>query len=281
MKTKGGNSRNHLTSDQIIAGAIKHRLNTRTIGHSVLCLNETTSTNDEAKKLGKEGASEGTVILAKTQTAGRGRLERKWLSPKGGVWMSVILRPSPQRIIQKITLLSGLSVAETLKRFYHIDASLKWPNDVLVNGRKICGILTEGVFNGEVPLYVVVGIGLNANVDLESIPKGLKNEAVSMKELLQKEVSIIDLVRRLLRTLDEDYEVFKGNDDKRLWDQYRKMCTTIGSEVRVEVGEDEVYEGHAEGISPEGGLVLRTEEGYNVTILSGDSIHLGQRPKHE
>lgn len=265
----------------MLSNAIKHRLNTRTIGHSVLCLNETTSTNDEARKLGTEGASEGTVVLAKIQTAGRGRLGRKWFSPKGGVWMSIILRPSPDRIIQKITLLFGLSVAETLRKFYRIDAALKWPNDVIVNGKKICGILTEGVFSGEVPLYVVVGIGLNANVDLEAMPKGLELEAVSIKALLQKEVSIIDLVRRLLRTLDADYEVFKGSDDKGLWDQYRRLCATIGSEVRVEVGEYEIYEGYAEDISPEGGLILRTGEGHNVTILSGDSIHLGQRPKHE
>jgi BirA family biotin operon repressor/biotin-[acetyl-CoA-carboxylase] ligase len=195
--------------------------------------------------------------------------------------MSMVLKPDPERTIQKITLLVGLSVAKTLRTFYGINAVLKWPNDVLVGSEKISGILAEGSFEGEVPLYVIAGIGINANVEPESSPKTLGFEAVSMKTLLRKEVSIIDLVRHLLRTFDEDYQVFKEGHDEKLWDQYKKLCATIGSDVRVEVGDDEVYEGHAEGISPEGGLILRTTEGYNVTILSGDCIHVTTGRKHE
>lgn len=281
MRIERSDSRKHWNSDLILAKAIKQGLNTRTIGQSVICLRETTSTNDEAKTLAEDGADEGTVVLAKIQTAGKGRLGREWLSPEGGVWMSVIFKPDPDRIIQKITLLAGLSVAKTLRTYYDVDAVLKWPNDVLVENKKISGILTESTFEGEVPLFVVVGIGLNANVELELFPTELMLKAVSMKALIQKEVSIIELVRHLLRTLDQDYQVFRAGNDEKLWEQYRKLCSTIGSEVRVEVGEDEIYEGHAEGISPEGGLILRTEEGYNVTILSGDAIHLRPGTKHE
>lgn len=281
MRSGSSSLENQWNSDPILARAIKQGLNARTIGHSVICLRETTSTNDEAKKLAADGAAEGTVVLAKIQTAGRGRLGREWYSPEGGVWMSVVLKPDPDRIIQKITLLTGLSVARTLRTFYDINAVLKWPNDVLVGDKKISGILTEGTFEGEVPLYVVVGIGLNANMEPESLPKTLRLEAVSMKALLQKEVSIIELVRRLLKTLDQDYQSFKGSKEEELWNQYKKLCATIGTDVRVEVDEGEVYEGRAEGISPEGGLILRTEDGYNVTILSGDCIHTRTKKKHE
>jgi biotin-[acetyl-CoA-carboxylase] ligase BirA-like protein len=279
LKTEAADSRNQSNSDPILAKAIRQGLNTRTIGQSVACLKVTTSTNDEAKKLAADGASEGSVVLAKIQTEGRGRLGRVWFSPEGGVWVSVILKPSPDRIVQKITLLAGLSVAKTLKKFYGINAVLKWPNDVLVGSKKISGILTEGTFKGEAPLYVIVGIGLNANIEPGSLPGKFNPEAVSIQGLLQKEVSVTDLVRNLLRTLDEDYRVFKGSDDGRLWDEYKKLCTTIGSDVRVEVGEGKVYEGYAEGLSSEGGLILKTEDGSNVTILSGDAIQVRPRTK--
>jgi BirA family biotin operon repressor/biotin-[acetyl-CoA-carboxylase] ligase len=264
----------------MLAMAIKKSLNTLTIGRSIICLEEATSTNDEAKKLAAEGAPEGTVVLARIQTAGRGRLRREWFSPEGGLWMSAILKPDPDRIIQKITLLAGLSVAKMLKKFYDLNAVLKWPNDVLVRGKKVGGILAEGTFNGEVPLYVVLGIGLNANVDPDLLAKTLGPGATSMKALLHREVSIIGLARHLLRALDQDYAVFKGNNDAKLWDQYNRLCATVGSDVRVEVSEGEVYEGHAEGISLEGGLILRTEDGHNVTILNGDCIHVRTLSKH-
>jgi BirA family biotin operon repressor/biotin-[acetyl-CoA-carboxylase] ligase len=263
----------------MLAMTIKKSLNTVTIGRSIICLEEVPSTNDEAKKLAAEGAPEGTVVLASVQTTGRGRLGREWFSPNGGLWMSIILKPDPDRIVQKITLLAGLSVAKMLRRFYDMDAVLKWPNDVLVRGKKISGILAEGTFNGEVPVYVVLGIGLNANVDPDLLAKIVGSEATSMKAFLHKEVSIIDLTRHLLWTLDQDYAAFKRNGDAKLWDQYNRLCATIGSDVRVKVGEDETYEGHAEGISPEGGLILRTEDGHNVTILSGDCIHVRTRSR--
>jgi BirA family biotin operon repressor/biotin-[acetyl-CoA-carboxylase] ligase len=244
-------------------------------------VDEATSTNDEAKKLAAEGAAEGTVVLARVQTAGRGRLGREWYSPEGGIWMSVILKPDPDRVIQKITLLAGLTVTKTLRTFYKINAVLKWPNDVLVGDKKICGILTEGTFEGGIPLYVVLGIGLNANIDEEALPRELRSEATSIKKLVRKEVSIIELIRRLLKTLDQDYQLFAINKDEKLWSQYVKLCATVGSDVRVDIGEGEVYEGRAEGISPEGGLILRTENGSRVTLLGGDCIHLKTKMKNE
>jgi BirA family biotin operon repressor/biotin-[acetyl-CoA-carboxylase] ligase len=271
----------HPKTDSILAEAIKRGLNTRVVGHSMVFLDETTSTNDEAKGLAAEGAAEGTVVLAKVQTAGRGRLGREWYSPQGGVWMSVILKPDPDRVIQKITLLAGLTVAKTLRTFYKINAVLKWPNDVLVGDKKICGILTEGTFEGERPLYVVVGIGLNANIDEEALPEELRSKATSIKKLIRKEVSIIELLRHLLKTLDQDYQLFVSNKDEKLWSEYAKLCATIGSDVRVDLGEGEVYEGRAEGISPEGGLIIKTLDGSKVTVLGGDCIHLKTKRKHE
>lgn len=241
-------------------------------------LDETSSTNDEAKKMADEGAAEGTVIIAGSQSAGRGRLGREWFSPRGGVWMSVILRPPSIRPLQKLTLLAGLSVAKSLRTLYAIDAVLKWPNDVLVGERKICGILAEGTFQGETPLFVVVGIGINANTDPDSLPRGLKTEATSVRKLVRQNVSIDDLIAGILKTMDTHYDLFLRGEDKELWSEYEGLCTTIGSDVRLEC-EGATYEGTGRGISPGGGLILRTRNAKEITILSGDCIHLATKTR--
>jgi BirA family biotin operon repressor/biotin-[acetyl-CoA-carboxylase] ligase len=275
MEVKASNS----SSDEMVSPEdISRALDKCVIGRSVVYVDETTSTNDEAKKLAEEGAVEGTAVIASTQSAGRGRLGREWISPRGGVWMSVILRPPSIRPAQKLTLLAGLSVAKTLEGLYNIDVGLKWPNDVLVGKRKICGILTEGAFHGEAPLFVIVGIGLNANIDPQSLPQKLGTEATSVSKLLRRDVSLNELITRLLKTMDTHYTLFARGEDKDLWHEYETLCTTIGSTVRVECGE-EFHEGLAKGISPDGGLIIRSKMGSEITVLAGDCVHLAKKAK--
>lgn len=251
---------------------IKQRLDRCVIGRSIVYAEETTSTNDEAKKFAEEGAVEGTAVIAGAQSAGRGRLGREWISPRGGIWISVVLRPPSMRPVQKLTLIAGLAVAETLRKLYGLKAVLKWPNDVLIGTKKICGILAEGAFEGEVPLYVIIGIGINANINLQSLPKSLRTEATSIRRLLRHDISLNELVAGLLKTLDTDYTLFARGEDESLMHEYEKHCTTIGSDVRVTC--DEVVEGRAKGISPEGGLIVGTRSGSQTTVLTGDCIHL-------
>jgi len=280
---KGNERSPHNSSfgDRISLEVIKRNLHSKAIGCHIVLIDETTSTNDEAKKLAVRNANEGTVVLARVQSAGRGRFGRKWHSPEGGLYMSVILRPNANRPIQKITLMAGLSVAKTLRRLYKIEAVLRWPNDVLVGESKICGILAEGAFEGDTPLYVIIGIGLNVNVDTNTLPKEAGLRATSLETLLGERVLSNTLISELLKTIDQDYRFFIGGKDEKLWTKYRKLCKTIGSEVRVEVCRGEVYEGYAEGLSDEGGLILRTRDGSRVTILSGDCVHLRTMNKHK
>jgi BirA family biotin operon repressor/biotin-[acetyl-CoA-carboxylase] ligase len=264
------------SSEVVSPELIKKALGKSIVGRSVIYVDETTSTNDEAKKLAEEGAVEGTVVIAGAQSAGKGRLGREWISPRGGAWMSIVLRPPSMRPLQKLTLLAGLSVAKTLKDLYGVNAVLRWPNDVLVGERKICGILAEGAFEGEVPLYIVMGIGINANVDLQSFPKGFRTKAISIRKLLRHDISLNELIARLLKTLDTDYALFARGEDESLMKEYGKLCATIGSDVRVVCGVETV-EGRAKRISSEGGLIVRTSGGSETTVLAGDCIHLTEK----
>ena len=267
---------NGSSSDVVSPELIKKTLGKCIVGRSVIYVDKTTSTNDEAKKLAEEGAVEGTVVIAGEQSVGRGRLGREWISPKGGVWLSVVLRPPSMRPIQKLTLVAGLSVTKTFNGLYGVNAVLKWPNDVIVNGKKICGVLAEGAFEGEVPLYIVIGIGINANFDLQPLPKSLRTSATSIRRLLRHDISLNDLIINLLKTLDTDYALFARGEDESLMQEYEKLCATIGQDVRI-MCDKETIEGRAKRISSEGGLVVGIGDGRETTVLSGDCIHLTEK----
>jgi BirA family biotin operon repressor/biotin-[acetyl-CoA-carboxylase] ligase len=263
--------------DEIVSpDAIKKALGKSIVGRSQIYVDTTTSTNDEAKKLAEDGAIEGTVIIAGEQSAGRGRLGREWISPRGGIWISLILRPPSIGPLQKLTLMGGLSVAKSLKDLYGINAALKWPNDVLVAGKKICGVLAEGAFEGEVPLYIVMGIGINANIDLKSMPKEIGTRAVSIRKLLGHDISLNELITGVLKRIDADYALFARGEDESLMREYEKLCATIGQDVRIVCGE-ETFEGRAMRISPEGGLIVRTKGREETTVLAGDCIHIRKK----
>jgi BirA family biotin operon repressor/biotin-[acetyl-CoA-carboxylase] ligase len=274
LESENGKTYKSSKDNVISVDAIKQRLRTHVIGSSITYFDKAGSTNGEAKKIAEKETADGSVIIAGEQTSGRGRLGRRWFSPRGGVWISVVLRPPSNRPPQKITLLSGLSIAQTLRELFKIDAVLKWPNDVLVRNRKISGVLTEGSFMGDRLLFVLVGIGINANISLDTFPIELRNESTSLKALLRRNVSLDRLICRVLTMMEHNYDLFVKGQDDRLWLEYEKLCATIGSEVRVESGKGEVNEGLATGISREGGLIIKTKNGSELTILSGDCFHL-------
>ena len=158
----------------------------RRIGQTIKHFPSVDSTNDIAKKLAREGADEGTVVLADVQEKGRGRLERVWSSPMGGIWLSVILRPdTSSEQISLLPLIAGNAVANTLNKLYKINALVRWPNDVLIGGRKVSGVLTEIDTDEK---FVVVGIGINANFDTDDLPGKVTGIATTLKEELKREV---------------------------------------------------------------------------------------------
>ncbi len=222
------------------------------------------STNDFARDIASESES-GTVVIAEVQTSGRGRLGRSWLSPAGGIWMSVILKPNaPPTEAFRATMAASVAVCKALSSLYGLEARIKWPNDVLLNNKKVCGILTEISAELDVIKYVVIGIGINANIRASEFPE--EWNATSISEELGREVSRNELISKIL----EELELSLKSED--LYQDWVHLSATLGRRVRV-YGFNEVI-GVAESLGSDGSLMVRMDDGTLVKILAGDCMHL-------
>ncbi|MDD1746404.1 MAG: biotin--[acetyl-CoA-carboxylase] ligase [Methanomassiliicoccales archaeon] len=224
-------------------------------------MDEATSTNDVAKSLGKEGEEEGIVVLAKRQTSGRGRMGKGWSSPEGGLYMSVLLRPKmrgPELL--RMTVFSCVPVAKAIEEVCGIKVRLKWPNDLMVDGAKVGGVLVEGVSKGARLDLVVVGIGLNVN----SAPEQIHEEgATSLKAVLGRDVDLDTLFEALLRNLEKFYMSLM--QDALDEEEYVARSCTLGREIEATVGKER-FRGKALYLAPDGALVLRSEEGLVLRL---------------
>jgi len=222
------------------------------------------STNEFARQIASESQS-WTVVIAEVQTAGRGRLGREWFSPPGGIWMSIILKPRvPPSEAFRCTMAASVAVCRSLRDLYALDARIKWPNDVLVNGRKICGILTEISAELDVINYVITGIGINANMSASALPEEWNATTISAE--LKREISRGELITRVLEEMRALLE------SGELYQEWAKLSDTINRRVRVQGFGD--VTGLAESLEPDGALILRRDDGERVRILAGDCIHL-------
>lgn len=228
------------------------------------------STNTMAKRLAAEGAEEGTVVIAETQRKGRGRLGRKWESPKGGLWFSLILRPKthPSKL-SLITFMSSVAVAKALQEMYGLAVQVKWPNDVLVGNKKVCGILTEANVKGEVVNFVVVGIGINVNIDLHSFPQNLRESAISLKILLQKTVDKEKLLQLLFKKFKHYYGLFQREKYHVLLAEWKELAAFLGKPVEI-ASLGERFVGKAVDVDENGALIIELENGSLRKIFSGD-----------
>jgi BirA family biotin operon repressor/biotin-[acetyl-CoA-carboxylase] ligase len=225
------------------------------------------STMDAARELARKGAPGGTIVIAEVQTRGRGRLTREWVSSKGGIYFTLILRPriSPA-YAPRINLMAGIAVAVTIKELFGLKAQLKWPNDVLIGGKKVCGILAEMDAEMDIVNFVNVGIGMNANnsvIRFEETATSLRHilgRKISRKEFLSVLITEIERRQPLLMTVD-------------LVEEWKRLSATLNKEVRVMSLGEEVT-GHAIDIDTTGGLVLKAKEGSLRTVLVGDCTHL-------
>jgi BirA family biotin operon repressor/biotin-[acetyl-CoA-carboxylase] ligase len=256
--------------DLLLPYEVEDGLRTDLIGKEIHHYREIGSTQEAARGLAAEGAKEGTVVIAEIQTRGKGRRGRKWYSPVGGVYMSVILRPqiSPARA-PLLTLLAGVVVAKALRRLYNLKAELKWPNDVMVKDRKICGILTEMTAETEAINYCIVGIGVNANVELAHFPPEFRASTTSLKEELGARVSRVELVRDLLGEIERLYAVFKERGPAPILEEWKILTNTLGTQVQV-IGQTEVVEGRAVDVDQDGALIIRLADGSLKRIIAGD-----------
>jgi len=243
------------------------------LGAKLLMLGELESTSQTLRELADDDEPEGTVVVAEEQKAGRGRLGRGWCSPKGGLWFSIILRPPvPPAEAPKLTLMGAVAVARGLDNRFAIKTRLKWPNDVLVSGKKLCGILAEARCTDKLD-FVILGIGINANFLLTALPEELRRTAITMREILNKPVDRYSLLRSILKELEIRYEPFCAQDRKSIIAEWKTLSDTLGKSVRVETASGIVL-GVAEDVDESGALVVRTDEGL-VHMSSGDVLHLG------
>jgi BirA family biotin operon repressor/biotin-[acetyl-CoA-carboxylase] ligase len=225
------------------------------------------STMDAARELARKGAGEGTIVIAEAQAHGRGRLSREWLSPKGGVYFTLILRPeiSPA-YAPRINLMASVAVATTIKKLFGLNARLKWPNDVLIEGRKVCGILAEMEAEMDVVNFVNVGIGINANT---SVPQ-FEKTATSLKDVLGREISRKEFLSVLLGEIERQQALLMEADLIKEW---KKLSGTLNKYVRI-LSPGEVIVGLAIDIDTTGALIIRNRSGSLKKALAGDCIHL-------
>jgi BirA family biotin operon repressor/biotin-[acetyl-CoA-carboxylase] ligase len=221
-------------SDKISAFKIRKGLNTSLIGCRIYCFNNVRSTNDTAYRLAKNGAKEGTVVLSETQSKGRGQRGRKWISPKGkGIWMSIILKPNIMpREIAKIYIIVSLALAETITKITGLQVRIKWPNDILIRDKKAGGILIESCTKKGHIEFIISGIGMNVNADMDNFPGYIKERATSIKEELRKEISRAELVREILRKIDSFYLRFR---DAPITFKWAGLSVTAGRPVKLKI----------------------------------------------
>jgi BirA family transcriptional regulator, biotin operon repressor / biotin---[acetyl-CoA-carboxylase] ligase len=260
------------TPDVLHADDLVSRLaDTKVIGRDIRAFQETTSTNDVIEKLARDGVKEGVVVFAESQTKGRGRLGRKWMSPpKGGLWFSLLLRPElrPQEATQ-LTVASGTALRRAIESHTGLKAEIKWPNDILVRGRKVAGILTELSAELDRIKHVVLGIGVNVNLDPGDFPSELRRVATSLKAELGKPVARPELALAILRELDLDYARIAGGQFAAVADEFEQHCTTIAHNVVIRTG-DRQLRGRAESLGEDGALLLRTDHGRLERVIGGD-----------
>jgi BirA family biotin operon repressor/biotin-[acetyl-CoA-carboxylase] ligase len=241
------------------------------IGRDIQVFEQTASTNDVIEKLARDGMKEGVVVFAESQSKGRGRLGRKWISPeRKGLWFSILLRPDlrPQETTQ-LTVASATALRRAIQAETGLKAEIKWPNDILIGGRKVAGILTELSAELDRVKHVILGIGVDVNLGAGEFPPELKKTATSLKIETGRMISRAELAVAILHELDDDYAKVCTGKFAAVADEWEEHCTTIGKDVTVQIGDRKIR-GRAESLDDAGALLLRTEHGRLEPITGGD-----------
>ena len=253
-----------MTAERFSSSLITDKLKTRFIGRIVIYYPSVASTMDLARQEAQREAVEGTVINAGEQTEGRGRMKRLWLSPRGNIALSVILYPDISSLPYLI-MIASLAVAHSIEAVTGLKTQIKWPNDILIGGRKVCGILIENEVKGG-RAYAIIGIGINVNLrpsDTDSIP----DTATSLKDELDRNVLRADVVRRLLVEMERLYLTLP--DGEHIYREWRDRLSTLGKRIGVTSGNG-YFEGIAESVDSNGALILCHDDGTTTSIVAGD-----------
>jgi len=240
------------------------------LGNKIYFYDEIDSTNNEAKKKAEDGATQGTLVITECQNSGRGRRGKKWISPSGsGIWMSFVLRPTIHPYgASMITLVAALSVVSALKNIKNLECSIKWPNDIVANGKKICGILTEMSSELDSVNYIVIGIGINVNIT--EFDEDIKDIASSVFLETGLTIKRSQVVADFARYFEKYYSIFMQTQDMSgLLDAYNKLLVNAGREVKIS-NINSQFIGNAIGINNKGELLVKKHDGNIEKIMAGE-----------
>lgn len=249
----------------LVAATVRQGLFTRIVGRRLLYYPELSSTMDEAGKLGEGDTEEGAVVVAEVQSAGRGRQGRSWVSQPGNLLVSVLFRPSLDAL-PFISIIGGIAAARAVRKVTGLEVNIKWPNDLLIGGRKVAGILAESAIAGDTVWYAVLGVGMNVSLDTDQTEE-IATFATSINAAAGQEVPRADLLRQFLMDLDALYlALAQGISPIEEW---QGLLSTTGQRLMATWGND-TYNGVAEGTDPMGNLLLRQDDGSLLTLTAGD-----------
>jgi len=257
--------------DRLLPNEISLGLNTKIIGKEIHYYEMISSTMDIAMEFGVKGCKEGLVVCAEGQYKGRGRLSRFWSSPKNrGIYLSLILKPkiSPTES-PKLTLLSAVAVCQAIRKIAKLDCFIKWPNDLIINNKKVGGILTEMNAEMDMVKFVIIGLGINANTPESLLPP----KATSLKEQLGERISRIELTKQILREIEKEYLLFQREGFEPIIKEWKKLSITLGHRVKVQFHKEHL-EGEALNIDSDGALLVRRDSGFVERVTAGDIVKI-------
>ncbi|MBW2058640.1 MAG: biotin--[acetyl-CoA-carboxylase] ligase [Deltaproteobacteria bacterium] len=257
--------------DVLSGREVGRNLDTRIVGRELYTFDDVTSTNDLAYEAAVKGAGEGAAVIADSQTRGRGRLNRSWISPGGkNLYLSVVLRPViPPSLVSILTYMGAVAAAEALEEDFALGVELKWPNDVLVRGRKLAGLLNEVKAEADRVDFVVLGFGVNLNMGEEDFPHDVLNNATSVMMETGRRVSRVRFARSLLKSIDSWYRALLVHGSGLALARWEDAAAIRGKTVEVS-SFGRIHRGVAEGLDQNGALILRKGEGEVIRIVAGD-----------
>ena len=250
---------------------IKSCLQTETFGREIYCHDSLDSTMNEASRIALNGVKEGTVVIAESQTKGRGRFGRNWVSPAGsGIYLSIVLRPTlAANEIPKLTLLASVAVCQAIQKVVGFKTKIKWPNDLLVNQKKLAGFLTEMNSNSGYQSSVILGMGINVNSALSDLPE----HSTSIKNEIGKNVSRVELIIEILSLMEKWYIDVNTHGFSTVMKNWKELSETLGRRVRID-DSTRVWEGKAVDLDSSGGLMIENDEGTIIRSMTGDVVEL-------
>lgn len=263
----------HQETEYVKASEISKDLNTEYIGKNLFVFNEVRSTNTVAKFLSMNDAENGTVVISEKQTDARGRSGKAWESPLGGIWLSIILRPHIDfSKLPLLTLATGVAVAKSMERTGVQSVEIKWPNDIIMHGKKVCGILTEAVTQFNSIESIIIGVGIDVNIDVTDFSEELQTGTTTLQEELGRKEDVNTLIKIFLEEFEKITELFNHEGFEEILKEWRKRSYTIGKIVEVREPFNKYYDGYVVGINKEGALIVEKIDGTLEKVISGECI---------